>query len=830
MALRRCLPRLPRRCLSTAAAERVDVCVVGGGVVGCSVAYHAAEHSSVLLLEQGAIGGGTTWHAAGLVRQARATKSETLRTGVYARQLYRELEELTGLSTGFRATGNVGLARTPGRRVEMRRQMSRMRSYGIHVEEVSVEEGVARLSGVVSPEGYCGAFWTPQDGQVDPSNVAAALTKGARMRGAEIRERQRVARIVPDGDGWRIGLADGQEVLASQVVNAAGQWARKLGQLSGVDVPLHSNEHFYIVARPTAGIVVPPDLPTFRDPDGCFYGRGWSGGLLVGWFEQHCKTAFVEGPPDDFEFSLLEDDWEHLEPHLLDIFERIPGLENAQLDQVNGPESFTYDNSMFVGEAPGKRGYFVAAGMCSSGIAASGGVGWQVARWLREGKSPVITTGTDLLRVPKFVTQSYCRDKALEVLHDHYTLHLPKREAEHVRGVRRSPLYAQLAEHSASFGSKAGWERPNFFDTPRGEDMQLWSEGDEPPQVGWDAAAWMEHQCAEHLACREGAVVFDTSSFAKTLVVGSGAERALSWVCANEIRGREGLCTYTHMLDEAGGVRGDVTVRQVGAMEWLVLSPTADGPRDMDWIERHLPADCRDSTHMVDVTSQFCVLAVMGPRSAAALSAASSWSAEQWLATKRGSAATVEIGWAQATAVRTSFVGEACGWEIICDADVAPHVYETLRGSGDVEDAGYFAIDSLRVEKGRSALGHELDADVSPFDAGLGFAVKMEKDGGFLGQAALRTRPEGKRLCVLTAPALSLEQLQGRALWGGEPLVEGGEYTGEAVTSAALVPVRDADGTVRRLVSTGLGYLEDPEQGASVEVAGERWELAARLA
>jgi 4-methylaminobutanoate oxidase (formaldehyde-forming) len=315
----------------------VDVCVVGGGVVGCSVAYHAAEHSSVLLLEQGAIGGGTTWHAAGLVRQARATKSETLRTGVYARQLYRELEELTGLSTGFRATGNVGLARTPERRVEMRRQMSRMRSYGIDVEEVSVEEGVARLNGVVSPEGYCGAFWTPQDGQVDPSNVAAALTKGARMRGAEIRERQRVARIVPDGAGWRIGLADGQEVLASQVVNAAGQWARKLGQLSGVDVPLHSNEHFYIVARPTAGIVVPPDLPTFRDPDGCFYGRGWSGGLLVGWFEQHCKTAFVEGPPDDFEFSLLEDDWEHLEPHLLDIFERIPGLENAQLDQVNGP-------------------------------------------------------------------------------------------------------------------------------------------------------------------------------------------------------------------------------------------------------------------------------------------------------------------------------------------------------------------------------------------------------------------------------------------------------------------------------------------------------------
>lgn len=396
-----------QRCreLSTAPAaagpQRVDVVVVGGGVVGLSAAYHAAEHSSVLLLEQGALGGGTTWHAAGLIRQSRGSKSETKRTGIYARELYRELEELTGLSTGFSKTGNVGLARSAERLVDMRRQASRMRGCGVAVEEIAVEEAISRLAGIIAPDAYSGAFWTPDDGQADPTNVAMALAKGARMRGAEVHERVGVRTIEPEGDGsWRVLLSDGGEVVARHVVNAAGQWARKLGKRSGVEVPLHSNEHFYVVTRPTPGIEVPSDLPTFRDPDGCFYGRGWSGGLLVGWFEQHCKTAFVDGPPDNFEFCLLEDDWEHLEPHLLDVFERISGIDQAQIDQVNGPESFTYDNAMFVGEAPGKPGYFVAAGMCSSGIAACGGVGWQVSRWIRDGKSPVITTATDLLRVP----------------------------------------------------------------------------------------------------------------------------------------------------------------------------------------------------------------------------------------------------------------------------------------------------------------------------------------------------------------------------------------------------------------------------------------------
>ena len=273
-----------RRSLSATAApapaERVDVVVAGGGVVGLSTAYHAAEHSSVLLLEQGALGGGTTWHAAGLVRQARGSKSDTLRTGVYARRLYRELEELTGLSTGFTKTGNVGLARSADRLVEMRRAASRLRGCGVAVEEISVDEAAAKLAGIVAPDAYTGAFWTPGDGQVDPSNVAAALAKGARMRGAEIRERQGVHTVLPEEDGgWRVVLEDGAEIVARCVVNAAGQWARKLGQRSGVEVPLHSNEHFYVVTRPVEGMTVPSDLPTFRDPDGCFYGRGWSGGL-----------------------------------------------------------------------------------------------------------------------------------------------------------------------------------------------------------------------------------------------------------------------------------------------------------------------------------------------------------------------------------------------------------------------------------------------------------------------------------------------------------------------------------------------------------------------
>lgn len=323
-------------------------------------------------------------------------------------------------------------------------------------------------------------------------------------------------------------------------------------------------------------------------------------------------------------------------------------------------------------------------------------------------------------------------------------------------------------------------------------------------------------------------MLLDTSSFAKTLVVGDGAERALSWICANEIRGQEGKCTYTHFLNEAGGVQGDVTVRQLDKNQWLLLSPTADGPRDMDWIQRQMPEECRSSTHLVDVTAQYAVLGVMGPTSPAVLAAASSWSEEQWLSMKRSAAATVEIGMVQATSVRTSFVGEKNGWELICEADVAQHVYDALRETGGTTDAGYFAIDSLRIQAGRSALGHELDAEVSPLDAGLGFAVKLDKPGGFLGQEALRTRPAGKRLCMLSAPALELAELHDRVMWGGEPIVINGEYTGEFVTSASLVPTRDEDGVARKLVNTGLAYLDEPGAIVQVEVAGNRVEMTTR--
>lgn len=788
------------------------MCVIGGGVVGCSVAYHAAPDASVVLLEQKRLGGGTTWHAAGLVGQLRASNAETLMSGVYASRLYRELEEQTGLSCGYKAVGSVTIARTQERLELLRRTASRARSYGLEVHEVSVEEANERTSGVMSLHDVTGALWIPGDGAVDASNVCAALAKAARSRGAELREHQRVVAVARDGDHWRVQVEGQPDILCKQVVNCGGQWARQLAKMSNIEVPLHSCNHFYVVSRPSASLEIPSNLPIVRDQDGFLYAREWSGGLMVGTFELNAKAAFEDGVPDDFEFSLLPDDWDHFMPYMEDILERFPQLAEARWDMTNGPESFTFDNAPCAGEVPGNPGYFVAAGMCSAGIASAPGVGRMMADWLRKGTPSHAVGHSDMWRVPEFLTQSYCRKKAEESLGLHYMLRLPKQESEACRGLRRSPLFNSLKANGASFGTKAGWERPNFFST----------EGDsaEIPAYGFQEAAWIAPQLREHLICRESAALFDTTSFAKTLVVGADAAQGLSWLCANEIRGRAGFATYTQMLNERGGVEADVTVREVSPGQWLVLSPTASGLRDRSWLERHLPSSCT----ILDVTAQYTVLALQGPKSLDVLAAAGGCQ-EELLSMRQNEAKTVELGFVKVTAVRTSYVGERLGWEIIVASDLAQYVYEELRGNG-AQDAGYLAIDSLRMEKGRVAWGHELSPAETPLEAGLGFAVKRGKEGGFLGETAL-SQPK-KRLCLLSRPLGEVGQLRGVA-WGGEPVVVAGDYTGEQVTSACLRPRRQPDGSVH-VDNLAMAYLENHQAETFLEVAGERLPMSvARL-
>lgn len=792
---------------SGAGSEKVDVCVIGGGVVGCSVAYHAAPDASVLLLDQARFGGGTTWHAAGLVGQLRSSKAETLTSGVYASKLYRELEESTGLSCGYKDVGSVTLARTAERMEQHRRTASRARSYGLDVREISVDEANERTSGVMSLHDVVGALWIPGDGAVDASNVCAALAKGARARGAELREHQQVRAVERDGSGWRVCIEGKPDVLCKRVINCAGQWARQLARLSNIEVPLHSCEHFYVVSRPSPELQVPSSLPIVRDQDGFMYAREWSGGLMVGTFELNAKAAFLQGVPDDFEFSLLPDDWDHFMPYMEDILARFPKLQDARWDMTNGPESFTFDNVPCAGEVPGSPGYFVAAGMCSAGIASAPGIGRLIAEWLRTGGPPSSAVGhSDLWRVPEFTSQSYCRRKSEEALGMHYMLRLPKQESETCRGLRRSPLFGTLKQHGARFGTKAGWERPNFFA----------ERTSAKPRYGFQDAEWIEHQLAEHLRCREGAALFDTTSFAKTLVVGPEAELGLSWLCANEIRGRRGFATYTQMLNERGGIEADVTVRELDENRWLVLSPTASGLRDRCWMEARLPAGAQ----CIDVTAQYAVLALQGPKSLDVLCAASGASHKELLGMSVNQARKLDLGFVMIDAVRTSYVGESLGWELICTTDLAQYVYDELRSFG-AEDAGYLAIDSLRMERGRVAWGHELSPSETPLEAGLAFAVKRGKKGGFLGREALQATKPQRRLCLLSLPAGSAGELHSSIAWGGEPVVVAGEYTGEQVTSACLCPKRQLDGSLL-VDNLAMAYLEDPEAETMLEVAGKR--------
>ncbi len=645
--------------------------VIGGGVSGCSVAYHLAKLGwrDVVLLERRQLTCGTTWHAAGLIGQLRPNQNMT-RLAKYSAELYAELEAETEVATGFRRTGSLSVALTDERREELLRQASLARAFGIEVHEASVDE-VAKRYPHLNTAGMTGAVYLPGDGQADPANIALALAKGARQRGAKLLEGIKVTRVTTAG-GRVSGVDyehDGEpgHISADVVVNCAGMWARQLGRQNGVNIPLHACEHFYIVTEPIDNL---GQLPVLRVPDECAYYKEDAGKLMLGAFEPVAKPWGMDGIPEDFCFDELPEDLAHFEPILELGVNRVPILGTAGIRTFfNGPESFTPDNRYYLGEAPEVAGYWVAAGYNSIGIVSSGGAGFALAQWINDGRPPFDLWDVDIRRVQPFqANQRYLKERVSETLGLLYADHFPYRQVVTARGVRRSPLHGHLEARGAVFGEVAGYERANWFAHPDQERAYHYS---------WGPQNWFENHRAEHMAIRDGVGLVDMSSFGKIRVDGRDALALLNLVCGAEMDVAPGRIVYTQMLNDAGGIECDLTVSRLSETAFLLVVPCATLQRDLAWLRRHVG---ELSCAIVDVTAAEAVLCLMGPKSRAVLADCSPndfSNATHPFATWR----EVEIGLGIARAHRISYVGEL-GWEIYVASDQAAHVFEALEAAG----------------------------------------------------------------------------------------------------------------------------------------------------
>ncbi len=737
--------------------------IVGGGVSGSSVAYHLAKlgWQDVVLLERQQLTSGTTWHAAGLVGQLRSGQNMT-RLAKYSADLYTKLEEETGVATGMRQNGSITVALTSERLEEITRTASLARAFGIEVNEISPGEA-GDLYPWLNVSDVVGAVHLPLDGQCDPANIALALASGARQRGVTIAEGVKVT-DVHRADGRVTGVSwesdDARGSIASDVVvNCAGMWARDLGALSGVNIPLHACEHFYIVTEPVEGL---GRLPVLRVPDEWAYYKEDAGKMMLGAFEPDAKPWGMDGIPEDFCFDQLPEDIAHFEPVLEKAINRMPMLAEAGIHTFfNGPESFTPDNSYYLGEAPELRGYFVACGYNSIGIVSSGGAGMALAQWIEDGEPPFDLWDVDIRRVQPFQrNRTYLRDRVSESLGLLYADHFPYRQPQTARGVRRSPVHDHLKARGACFGVVAGWERANWFAR----------DGMEPEyRYTWKRQNWFDCAREEHLAVRSGVGLFDMTSFGKVRVEGADAAAVLNRVCANEIDVETGRLVYTQFLNHRGGIECDCTVTRLSETAFLIVTPGATLMRDLAWLKRHTP----DDAHVVytDVTAGEAVLCLMGPRSRDVLNACSPAD----LSNEHhpfGTMREIEIGYAICRAHRVSYVGEL-GWELYVSTEMAAHVFETLEEAGrpfDLRLAGLHVLDSCRIEKAFRHFGHDITDEDHVLEAGLGFAVRVQKPD-FIGRdAVLRKKDEGLKRRMVQFMLEDPEPL----LYHNEPIVRDG--------------------------------------------------------
>src|SRR6056297_980947 len=787
------------------------VVIIGGGVVGCSVAYHLAKlgWTDVVLLERKQLTSGTTWHAAGLIGQLRASANMT-KLARYSAELYLGLEAETGVATGLRQGGSVSAALTNERREELFRQAAMARAFGVPVEELSPKEVKDRYEHI-NIDGVTGGVWLPTDGQADPANIALALAKGARQNGALVRERIKVTGIAKQGrrvTGVDWISDDGQaqgHIACEMIVNCAGMWGHEVGRMAGVNVPLHACEHFYIVSEPIEGL---GRMPVLRVPDECAYYKEDAGKMMLGAFEPNSKPWGADGIPENFEFDQLPEDFDHFEPILQDACNRMPILADAGIHTFfNGPESFTPDDAYHLGPAPELDGYWVCAGFNSIGIQSGGGAGWALAEWMETGLPPFDIGDVDIRRMQPFQrNRRYLRDGASETLGLLYADHYPYRQKATSRGVRRSALHEHLKSRGAVFGETAGWERANWFAND-GQEREY--------RYDWKGQNWFANQRAEHMAIRQAVGLYDMSSFGKIRVEGPEAEAFLNHVAGGDMSVPVGKIVYTQFLNRNGGIEADVTVTRLSETAYLVVTPAATLTRDLHWLRMHMGGRMAVLT---DVTASEAVICVMGPRARDLMRAVSpdDWSNAGF---PFGTAREVEIGYGIARAHRVTYVGEL-GWELYVSTDQAAHVFETIAEAGadhGLKMCGLHMMDSCRIEKGFRHFGHDISGEDHVLEAGLGFAVRTAKPD-FIGRdAVLRRKDEGLRARMVQFQLHDPAPL----LFHAEPILRNGEVV-SYVTSGNYGHTLGA--------AIGMGYVPCPGETAAevlassyeIEIAGVR--------
>ncbi|WFU71402.1 FAD-dependent oxidoreductase [Bradyrhizobium sp. CB2312] len=790
--------------------------VIGGGIIGLSTAYHLTRlgHRDVLLLERDQLTCGTTWHAAGLVTQLRASENMA-KLAQYTAGLFRELEELTGQHTGFRQCGSITVAATPARLEELRRGASMGRSFGLDVEIIDAAEAKKRVP-LLDVADVLGAAWIASDGKTNPVDTARAFATGARQGGAKILERTPVTRLVVE-KGRIVGVETAEGIVGTEkVVICAGMWSRTLAADVNWTVPLHAAEHFYVVTEAMGGLS--PDTPTVRDLDACFYAKEDAGKLLVGFFEPKGKPWGMAGIPVEFSFDSLPDDFEHIEPHLANAMRRMPALENVGLQlSFNGPESFTPDNRFLLGPAPDIAGLYVASGFNSCGIESSGGAGKVVAEWMSTGMPANDYWEMDVRRAMPFQrNRRYLRDRTGEAVGLLYALHWPHKSPETARNVRVSPLHDRLAAAGAKFGEAAGWERAQWFGTP---------EGPAYAHATFGRDDWFKSSGAEHDATRSGVTLFDQTSFAHLLVQGRDALSFLQRLSTNDVDVPVGRIVYTPWLNERGGMESDVTIARTGDEEFLVVTAAVQRIRDLAWLRMH--AKGAGHVFVTDVSSGYTCLSVMGPHSRELLTRVSPADFSE-AAFPFATAREIEIGHGTAVAFRMTFVGEL-GWELHIPTDQTLGIYDALVVAGrdlDLRHAGYVALNTLRLEAGYRDWGADVSDEDTPLEAGLGFTIAWNKGEDFIGRTVLETQrgqTPRRRLVQLAAPrAVPL-------LFGTEPVWRNGSLVGY---------LRSAGFGHTLGCGVGMGYLHS-ESGVNaawlsegtfeIEIAGERHAAIASL-
>ena len=792
------------------------VVIIGGGIIGCSVAYHLTKLGwrDVLLLERAQLTSGTTWHAAGLIVSGFGTET-AIHIAKYTRDLYEKLGAETGQDTGFRPVGYLQIASNPERREILRRRADFARGYGVETQEISAGD-VKQMWPLFYTDDILAGFYTANDGRTDPVDTTMSLARGARLGGVRILEETK-ATAITQKNGRVTGVVTGKGFIAAEyVVNCTGMWAREVGKTGGVSVPLHAAEHYYLITEPIEGMH--PDMPIVEDPDLFAYYREESGGLMLGLFEPVAKPWGMDGIPEGFRFGEIAPDWERMTPHLERAMKRIPVARGIGIKMLFcGPESFTPDMGPMMGEAPELENYFVAAGFNSLGILLGGGVGRVMAQWIVDGYPPVDVSEIDVARMSPFQNNpAYLRDRTVELLGWQY-MDWPNLQPETARGARRSAVHDRLAAEGACFGSSVGWEYPDWF-APKGIEPRA--------AHTWGRPKWFQYVADEHTAARERAVLMDLTHMSKFLVQGRDAESVLNRICANNIARPVGSIVYTQWLNERGTIEADLTVTRLDDDCFLVVVVDALQVKATRWLQRHTPADAH--AYVTDVTSAYSILNLQGPQSRQLLSSLTtadvSNQAFPYLTMRE-----IDIGYALVKALRLTYVGEL-GWELYVPTEFSLHVFDLLVEAGKdvgLKHAGFQALDTLRLEKAYRDYGHDMDNTDTPLEMGLAFAVDFEKPGGFIGREALLQQ---KMSGVLTSRLVQfLLDDPEPLLYGGEPIYRDDQRVGYLRTGGYghTLGASVGLGAIHSSTSASTAFIKGGSY--QLEIAGKRYSARASL-